>query len=468
MSILIRNCCVVSMDPDIGNLDRADIRIEQKRIVEIGAQLPVGNETVIEGDGLIATPGFVDAHRHLWEGAMRAVTADWSILDFAGNIRAHAAQFFRPEDMYATALHGCLEALNAGVTTVADYCHNVRTRDHAYRTIAGIRASGIRAMWGYSFTGLASDAQADSDLDAAMAFARVLHEEEFADDGLVRMAICPSEPFTWHQNDQGRAQFEFARKLGARMFMHGNGVPMPDGSPPREVDRLLEIGALGSDLALVHMGYTQADEWAALGHAGCHAVFTPDTELQMGLGWPSIDEATSAGVNIALGCDITANNSADMFNQMRLALQCERARMMAAQPGRAFRTGTPVDCARALHWATMGGAEACGLEQDIGSLTPGKKADIVLLQTHDISLAGWDRTNPAATIVLQSGVHNVDTVIVDGAIVKRQGKLLADTASVIVALEATTSYIREQVDANGGFNAAEDVLYHRLGFGAAG
>ena len=468
MGILIRNCCVASMDPNVGNLDRADIRIEQNRIVEIRAQLPVGTETVIEGEGLIATPGFVDAHRHLWEGAMRAVTADWSILDFAGNIRAHAAQFFRPEDMYATALHGCLEALNAGVTTVADYCHNVRTHDHAYRTIAGIRASGIRAMWGYSFTGLASDARADSGLDAEMAFAKILHAEEFADDGLVRMAICPSEPFTWHQNDHGRTQFEFARKLGVRMFMHGNSVPQPDGSPPREVDRLQAIGALGSDLALVHMGFTQADEWAALGHAGCHAVFTPDTELQMGLGSPPIEEATSAGVTVALGCDITANNSADLFNQMRLALQCERGRMMAAQPGRAFRTGAPIDCAQALHWATMGGAEACGLGQEIGSLTPGKKADIVLLQTNDISLAGWDRTNPAATVVLQSGVHNVDTVIVDGVIVKRRGKLTADTAPVIAALEATTSYIRKQVEAAGGFNAAEDVLFHRLGFGAAG
>ena len=465
---LIRGPFIVTVDPTIGDIDGGDILIENGLIAAIGRDLDAADARVIDGTGCIALPGFVDAHRHLWEGAMRAVTADWSILDFVGNIRLLAAQFFRPEDMFATSRHGALEALNAGVTTVADYCHNARTVEHVRQAIAGVREAGVRAVWGYSFTGLAPDGARHGGPDGELAFVEKLAAEQFADRGLLTLGICPEEPLHWGgSTDAVRRQVALARRLGARMFMHANSVPKPDGTLEREVERLDAIGCLGPDLALVHMGFTAPEEWTRLGEVGGHAVFTPETELQMGLGWPPISEACAAHVNIGLGIDITANNSADMFSQMRMALQVERGRQMAAEPGRQFRTRTPFDARDALRWGTMGSAATCGLAELIGSLTPGKEADIVLLRTDDITLAGWDRRNPAATIVLQAGVHNVDTVLVAGNVVKRDGRLLADAAAAVRALEQTSAHIHARVAGAGGFDAAENVLYHRLGFGAA-
>ena len=466
--LLIRGACVVTMDDALGDLPQGDVLVGDGRIVAVGEDLEADGAEIVDAAGCIAIPGFVDAHRHLWEGAMRAVTADWSILDFVGNIRLLAAQFFRPQDMYATSLHGALESLDAGVTTVADYCHNARTVDHVRQAIAGVKGAGIRAVWGYSFTGLAPDGARDHGKSGELAFVEALAAEAFQPGGLVSLGICPEEPMHWREDAAAvREQFALARRIGARLFMHANSVPAIGGGLEREVDKLDAIGCLGPDLALVHMGHTAPEEWARLGEAGGHAVFTPDTELQMGLGWPAIGEARAAGVNVGLGIDITANNSADMFNQMRLALQVERARVMERDPQRAFRALAPVACRDALHWGTMGGARACGLDDRIGSLTPGKEADIVLLRADGLGMAGWDRGNPAATVVLQASVAQVDTVLVAGRVVKRDGKLLTDPADAIRALEATSAHVHAQVAAAGGFGAPEEVLYHRLGFGGA-
>lgn len=156
-----------------------------------------------------------------------------------------------------------------------------------------------------------------------------------------------------------------------------------------------------------------------------------------------------------------------MFNQMRLALQVERARIMHRDPQRAFRTLAPVACREALHWATMGGARACGLDYRLGSLTSGKEANIALLRADGLGMAGWDRRNPATTVVLQAGVAHVDTVLVAGRIVKRGGRLLVDSADAIRALRATSDHVHARVAQAGEFGAPEEVPYHRLGFGGA-
>lgn len=137
--MLIRNAFVVSVDPAIGDIDGADILVEDGRIAAVRPGIEAPDAELVDASGCIAMPGFVDTHRHLWEGGMRSVAADWSILDFSGNIRLFAAKFFQPEDMYATSLQGGLDALNAGITTVAEYCHNVRTPEHASENLRGVR-----------------------------------------------------------------------------------------------------------------------------------------------------------------------------------------------------------------------------------------------------------------------------------------------------------------------------------------
>lgn len=461
---LIRNAFVVSVDQAIGDIDGADILVEGGRIAAVRPGIEAAGAEVVDASGCIAMPGFVDTHRHLWEGGMRSVTADWSILDFSGNIRLFAAKFFRPEDMYATSLQGGLEALNAGVTTVAEYCHNVRTPDHASENLRGVREAGMRTVWSYGFTGLAKDAGGFDTLEHRIAHLERFAAAEFASrDSLLTLGVCPEEPFLWTADpDRARKQFDVARRLGARVFLHTNSRKGYDGAMMREVAKMSAIGVLGPDLILVHMYFTEPDEWAMLGDAGGHVSYTPETEYQMGLGWPSIMAPRRAGVNVCVGTDITANNSADMFFQLRILLQVERA-VEIGKMDRDFFSRTPFDCREALHWGTMGGARALGLEDRIGSLTPGKAADIVLLRADDISMIGWDRRNPAATIIQQAGVHSVETVLVDGRIVKRDGRLVADPRRACDLLGATSRHIHASAVANGGFDVPESVLFERVG-----
>jgi len=459
---LIKNAFVVSVDQAVGNIDGTDILIEDGIIRSIALDIDGQDATTIDASGCIAMPGFVDSHRHLWEGGIRNLTAEYSILDFIGDVRRFGAQFFRPEDMYSTSLQGGLEALNAGVTTVADYCHNARTAEHAREGLRGVRDAGLRAVWSFSFTALGSEQGGFASFDERAAFFEAFAQQAFEPAGLVTLGMCPEESSLWRDLSIIRAQFDLGRRFGARISMHANSGLKRDGSHARDVDQLEQMGALGPDLVLVHMGYTTPEEWARLGQAGASVAFTPETELQMGLNWPSISVAREAGVNIGIGVDITANNSGDMFNQLRLGLQTQRARLMTA-PGRSFQSRTPLTCADALYWGTLGGAKALGLDSVTGSLTPGKAADIVLLRADDITMVGWDRTNPEGAIIQQAGVTNVETVMVAGRLVKRSGRLVTDPAAACRLLQDTADHVHASARAEGGFGASQEVMYARLG-----
>lgn len=464
MRKLISNAFIVSVDPKIGDLPEGDILVEGGKILDIRPHIDAADAELIDASGCIAIPGFVDTHRHLWEGSLRAATSNWSIHDFSGNMRMFAAQFLRPEDMYVTAYQGALESLNAGVTTIGEYCHNVRAPEYATEGLRGVRDSAIRAVWAFGITGLANDAGGFSTVKERLAYLRQFAAEYFSSsDQLITLGMAPEETYFWRDDpDRAKLQFDQARDLGARIFMHANSYRNYDGRMPRQVELMHKYGLLGPDLVLVHMCFTEKDEWRMLGDAGAHISYTPETEYQMGLGWPSVTDPAEAGVNFGIGVDITANNSADMFFQLRCILQFERARIIK-ENDRTFFSGLPFDCKDALYWGTMCGAKALGLENKIGSLAPGKEADIVLIRGNSISMAGWDRRNPASAIIQQAGTQDVDTVLVGGNIVKRDGKLAVDVTKACQDLEKTSAHVHAAALANGGLDISEAELRKRVG-----
>ena len=435
---LIKNGHVVSMDPQLGNLPRADILVEEDRIVEIGPDLAVTDAQVIDADSCIVMPGLIDTHRHIWQGALRAVCADWSLLDYVRGIRMNAALAFTADDMYAAQYHGGLEAIDAGVTTVADYCHNLNTPDHAYESIRGLKESGLRTIWSYGFNRPPLEEHAFSSLDERLSFARKLAKEEFSDSSaLVTMSVSPEETLFWGDDPaRGVAQFELARELNVPLFWHCNSsTELNTGKRLRDVARLNELGLLGPDLVLVHLHSTDMDEWKMIADCGAGVSFTPDTELQMGMLWPSTVEAHTLGIPQSYGADITSNNSGDMFIALRMALQVARCRKLEQINGEQLKIGVPYTGEDALAWGTIEAARAIGLEDKIGSLTPGKQADLLLLRTDSLSMVGWDRSNPAGTIMSQCTARNVDTVMIAGKVVKQAGHMKADTAHACRLLE---------------------------------
>ncbi len=191
--------------------------------------------------------------------------------------------------------------------------------------------------------------------------------------------------------------------------------------------------------------------------AGCAVAFTPETELQMGMNFSPTGTVRRFGILPTFGADIVSNNSGDMFFPLRLALQVERATAnVATVDGGTMPEGVSVQVREALEWGTINGAKAAGLGHRIGSLTPGKDADVVLIRTDAINLAGWNDTDPVASIVLQAHPGNVDTVLVAGNVVKRSGRLCADVARARAALREAQRHVARATEALGGFRVRPD------------
>lgn len=455
---IIRNGFVVSQDAQIGNVDNLDVLIEADKIIAIDHQIEVTDAETIDATGCIVMPGFIDAHRHIWQGAMRGVCADWSIMDYVRGIRMNAARFYEAEDMYAAQLQGALEAVDAGVTTVTDYCHNILTPEHAQESIRGLSESGLRAIWNYGFNFPPMADPFFKTFDERVSFLRKLAIQHFSSkDQLLTLGVAPEEMMFVGSAERLDAQLAAAREVTARIFWHCNGTSEP---PPREVDMLHNRGTLGDDMLLVHMYGTQDDEWQMLADAGASVAFTPETELQMGMMWPANHKARKFGVNQSYGTDIVSNNSADMFTALRLGLQAMRGHLIDQEGAPLF--GVPFTCEEALNWGLMGAAQALGMQDVIGSLSPGKQADIVLIDGNSLTMSGWDRSNVASAILLHAQARDVDSVWIAGKAAKRNGKLVANTERPSSLLKAATDRVRSKVEAVGGFLISPEELTMRL------
>lgn len=455
MKTLIKNAFVVSMDPVIGNIDGCDVLVDDGRIVAVRPGLTADADETVDATGQIVSPGLVDAHHHFWQSAIRGITSEWSLRDYIAGIRLFIAAAYRPEDMYAAQLAGAMQALHWGVTTSADYCHNLNSPDHIDEAIRGTQESGARVMWCYGFNRPPLAVAAFDSLDARIDYLKKTAARHFSSrDQLLTLGVCPEEAWFWADQEQGKRQFAEARAVDARIAWHCNSTKdIFDGRPRRDAGRAIESGLLGPDTILVHMNHTEDDEWRSVADVGAHVAITPETELQMDMGWPIAWTARAYGVNVGVGIDILSNNSADLRFALRLLLQNARHDGQEDRSG-LMAGGVSVHAREALHWGTLGGAKALGLDDRIGSVTPGKQADLLFHDTTSVALAAWDRTQPEATLLIQAGNRELDAVMVDGKWVKRNGRLLADERRVGTLLTAANDRLREDMDRQGGLGAA--------------
>nr|MDP9335529.1 amidohydrolase family protein [Actinomycetota bacterium] len=399
---------LVIMDGRIVTMDEArapvvgDMLIEDGRVVAVGGDLGEVDADRIDAAGSIVMPGLIDCHRHVWQLPLRSLTADWSLMNYLLGIRVRAAALFTADDMYVAQLAGALEMLNAGVTTVVDYCHNILTPDHAWESIRGLRESGIRAVWAAGFNVPPEADDSFGDHVGKAAFLREVASKEFSskDDRLT--LGCAPEELGLATADTVAAQYRFAREVGALITHHVNTTRW--GGDPAEVANVLAPRQLlGPDVLLVHVNITTTDEWKLIADSGTHVVFTPETEMQMGMGYPSTERARSVGIRPSLGADIVSNNSGDMFFPLRLALQVERAAAnQRGIDGCEVQDGVSVGAGEALAWATVNGAAAAGLASRVGRLAPGMAADVVVLDASTIEMSGWAGNDAPAHVALQA------------------------------------------------------------------
>jgi 5-methylthioadenosine/S-adenosylhomocysteine deaminase len=413
--IRIRGATIVSMDPSLGIIDSGDILVDDGKIVAVGPNL--GSWAVFEIDGrdMIALPGLINGHIHLWQTALRGIAADWTLDHYFGQLIGHVVRLYTPQDVYIGNLIGALDQINAGVTTLFDWCHIVNTPAHADAAVDGLRDAGVRAVFAYGTPMTLFGTTEPHPVDAR----RMRRERLASNDALVTMALAIRGP----DFAPGTAErdIEFARELGLQASFHV--ACAKHGPRPQSMQSLAEQRLLGPDINLVHANFLTQEEFRVVADHGATVSITPEVEMQMGLGLPPTGGVLAAGGSLNIGTDVVTGVSTDMFTQMRFLLQTYRAlandafHKRESMPDRLSMTVSQV-----LEHATIEAARCIGLDRQIGSLTPGKKADITLLRKSDINMRA--AADPVSSIVLHAGVSNVDTVMIGGHVVKQRGKLL--------------------------------------------
>lgn len=423
--LLIRGAHLISMDSDVGELDRADVLVERGEIVAVARDLGDVDAEIIDGTERILLPGFVDTHRHTWQSLLRHVATDWTLGQYFTGIHFGMSHLFRPEDTEVANLLGALEAIDAGVTTLLDWSHNLETPDHADGAIAGLRDSGIRAVFAHG--GGATMWAVPNDVPHTRDVLRV-QREQFGggvSSGRLTLALAARGP----QFAPGRTTLDdwaLARELGVRITVHvGDG----EWGRSRPIAFLHEHGLTGADVTYVHCNTLADDELDIIASTGGSASVAADVESQMGHGWPATGRLLRAGIRPSLSIDVCSSTSGDMFGAMKSTISLQRALDGASIENADGQVGVSLRCADVLEFATARGASATGLGDRVGSITVGKRADLVLL---DASGLGMTPLNNAVGAVVYSGhVGLVDTVIVDGEILKRDGRLVrGDLAAV--------------------------------------
>jgi cytosine/adenosine deaminase-related metal-dependent hydrolase len=424
------------MDDRLGDLAQGDVLVRAGRIVQVAPaiEVPPGAE-VLDLAGCILTPGFVNAHMHTWQTALRGVAADWTLLEYFDWVHKGLATRYRPEDIHVATLAGALGQLDAGTTTLGDWCHNNPTPAHTDAAVEALEASGIRAVF---FHGSPKPDPRPGEPH----FSEVPHPRHEILRLLDRLGgsgrlVTPGMAILGpHYSTLAVARHDLAlaREAGLVASMHQGGGP---AKSPGGWEELLAEGLVGPQVNIVH-GNNLPDELLRtfVGHGATFSV-TPENEMTQGHGFPITGRLRALGAAPSLGVDLESLASSSMATVARFALGCQRALDNAA-----FRNAqggipptTTIPAREALRWITVEGARALGLLERIGTLTPGKQADIVVFRPR--RLGAVPVHDPVATVLFQCEGADVDAVLVEGRFAKRDGRLLADTGRLRAQLAAS-------------------------------
>ena len=425
MKTIIRGGHILTMDPEIGDLPSGDVLIEDDRIVAVAYSLEVDGARVIEAANRIVMPGLVNMHQHTWQTGLRGTSGDWTMVEYLRRMHATTVPCFTPDDVYLANLVGAMNQINSGTTTLFDWHHCNPTADHTDAAVDALIESGIRAVYGHGTT------KTDS-RPGEPPFSEVPHPRHRAerlrrdrlhlDDSLVTMALCILGPnlSVW---DVTEHDVHLARELGLNWSCHTGALGVPSLSPDG-IRRMAKAGLLGSDGDFVHANNYTDEELRLIIESGASITAAPECEYQFGHGNPVTERVLTLGGTPAFGVDIESNVSGDMFTVLRMGLQI--ARGLQADSGERPTLKLQISARQALEWGTIGNARALGMDARIGSLTPGKQADIILVRTDDLNL--FPVHDPVQTVVFMATWANVDTVLVAGAVRKQDGVLIGDAA----------------------------------------
>jgi 5-methylthioadenosine/S-adenosylhomocysteine deaminase len=400
--ILLKGGTIISMDPQVGNFAKADLLIEGKKIAAIAPDLRASAD-VVDAREMILFPGFVDTHRHSWEGQLRGLAPNAATIgDYNAITHQGFGPHYRPLDMYVGNLATAIGCIDAGITCIIDNSHNSRSSAHSDAAIQALFDSGIRAVHASGAPQFGTwDNQWPQDL------VRLQNTYFSSRDQLVTLRMF---------SGANQANWQFARDLGLWVTTEGGGGA--------QLPVLAGLGLLDEKHTFNHMGNTSDLNWQLIRDAGATVNVCPRSDPQYALsaGIPALQDALDHGMRPGLSVDNETSYSTDMFMEMRVAFYFQRGLARNA----AFRgqpnPPAPIRVQDVLEFATVRGAWCAGLLDKCGTLTPGKEADIVLIRAQDINTMPLGHA--VGTVVSQAHPGNIDSVFIAGTPKKWRGKLV--------------------------------------------
>jgi cytosine/adenosine deaminase-related metal-dependent hydrolase len=404
--LLLKGGAIISMDARIGDLAKADVLIEGKTIAAVGPNLSAPGATIIDASNMILIPGLIDCHRHSWEGQLRRINPNAPTLaDYSNATHLSFATHYRPQDMYVGGMITALGCIDAGITCVIDNSHNARSAAHSDAAVEALLDSGMRAVH-------ASGAPQAGDWDHQWPqdLARLQKKYFSSADQLVTLRMF-SPP--------NRDNWTYARSLGLRITTEFQGA-----QAAAQLDPLWQDKLVGPDNTFNHCGALPERTWEILRDSGATVDVCPrsDAQYALGEGISAYQHALDHGIKPGFSIDNETSYSSDMFAEMRIAFYMQRALAQNRKFAGEQKVPTPVNVRDVLECATINGANCAGLGNKIGSISPGKEADIVMIRADDINL--YPSNNALGTVVQAADRSNIDTVIIGGRIRKQAGRIV--------------------------------------------
>jgi 5-methylthioadenosine/S-adenosylhomocysteine deaminase len=422
--LLIKGGTILSMDGDVGDFADGDVLVEGAKIAAVGRDLCVDDAEVIDAGAMIVMPGFVDAHRHAWQGTLRRLMPNVNNLsDYVNATHYGLAKHYRPHDMYLGNLLTALSCLDAGTTTIIDASHNARSPEHSDASIDALETAGVRALY-MAGRPLAGEWAEHWPQDLA----RLQHARFRSSDQLVTLGMF-SEPDAHN--------WSVARELGIRILTEFLGAGMAS-----MLDDLAEKHLLGRDNIFNHCTDLPEAAWRILRDAGVNITVDPRSDAQYALegGVFAYQAAIEHGMKPGIGTDLETAYGGDMFTEMRVAFSLQRAGAQTLRHAGDVRAPAPALVQEILEAATIHGARCAGLDAKTGSLTPGKQADLIMIRTDDVNV--FPSNNAVGTVVHAADRSNVDTVLVNGRVRKSRGRLVdVDMAKLKRDVDESLAYL---------------------------
>jgi cytosine/adenosine deaminase-related metal-dependent hydrolase len=432
--LVLRGGTVLPMTGGRAVLDRADVLVTGDTITAVGPELPVPDGTAeIDASGGIVMPGMIDTHRHMWQTAMRGYGADWTLTQYFVWYYLEHGKRFRPDDIHAGNVLAALEAIDAGVTTVVDWSHGLQTLDHADAAVDALRSVPGRFVLAYGNI-QAPPAEWTGTPEFRDFAGRLIGGDMLGFQIAFDVVGDPSFP--------EKPAFEVARELGVPVTTHAGvwGATSDEG-----IKQMHDHGFMTPETVYVHAASLSADSYHRIAATGGSISVSTESEQSAGQGYPPTWVLRAHDIPVSLSMDTSVWWSGDLFSAMRTTLGADRCRMhMEAHSTGDTVTHCSLRADQVVEWATRGGARTLGRD-DLGSLEPGRKADVVLIKNDD-SPVSFPILNPYGHVAFQAQRGDVHTVVVDGRVVKHDHRLVGvDLAAARREVEATVEYLRSSM-----------------------